>query len=54
MTSIPVPSLWVNDKRTILVSVWRDGTITAATREDSDAIWGPPMELLAEGSEEEK
>jgi hypothetical protein len=44
--------LWVNDDRTLLIRVWDDGTIQAATR-DKDAfqdsvLWGPPQILTEE------
>jgi hypothetical protein len=41
--------LWVNTERTVLVRQW-DGRdeVEVATRPDSDAIWGPPVEALPE------
>ena len=41
----PDPTLLVDEKRTILVTIWRSGKVTIATREHSDEIWGPPIEL---------
>jgi hypothetical protein len=40
--------LWVNDERTILVRWWPDNRLEVCTRSDSDAIWGPPVELQME------
>lgn len=40
--------LWVNAERTLLVRLWDSGRIEVATREDSDATWGPPVYLTEE------
>jgi hypothetical protein len=40
--------LWVNDDGTILVRWWTDNRMEIATRPDSDAVWGPPVELRME------
>lgn len=37
--------LWVNPERTVLITVWDDGTATMATREHPGATWGPPVPL---------
>jgi hypothetical protein len=42
------PILWVNKERTVLVSWYPDNTMTVATREHPDAIWGPPVEVEME------
>ncbi len=38
----------VTEDGTILVTIWGDGTMTAATRPDSFARWGPPIPLFQE------
>lgn len=40
--------LYVNAERTVLARVWSNGRVEVATREDSDAIWGPPVYLERE------
>lgn len=35
--------VYVNEDRTVLVTVWDDGTAHVATRPHMDAIWGPPV-----------
>jgi hypothetical protein len=37
---------WVNAERTVLVV--ENGTMTVATRPDSDATWGPPVTVRLE------
>ena len=32
------------DRSQVLITVWSDGAVTAAKREDRSAIWGPPTE----------
>ena len=40
--------VWVNEERTVLVSMWPDGTVTVATRPDPHATWGPPVTMKEE------
>lgn len=40
--------LWVNEDRTVLVREYDDGTMEVATRDDADAIWGPPVRVARE------
>lgn len=45
--------VYVNDDRTVLVRVWerpsgRKDIVEVATREHSDAIWGPPVRVKLE------
>ena len=40
--------LWVNVTRTVLVTLWDDGSMQIATRPDQYATWGPPVWLLEE------
>jgi len=40
--------VWVNEERTVLVTVWPDGTVTVARREAPDHVWGPPVYLVEE------
>jgi len=42
--------LLVNEDRTILVRQWEDGTTTVATREEPDAVWGPPVQVYIENT----
>ena len=35
--------LYVNRDRTVLARVWDNGTVEVATREDTDAVWDPPI-----------
>jgi hypothetical protein len=46
--SNPSYRLWVNDERTILVTLWPDGKVEVATRLTSSDIWGPPVYLTEE------
>lgn len=36
------PVIWVNQTRTLLVTLWEDGTMTVAERDTAGDIWGPP------------
>jgi hypothetical protein len=37
--------LWVNAESTLLVRQWKEsGTVEIAERDDSDAVWGPPIQ----------
>ena len=38
--------IWTNDERTVLVSLWADGTLELATRDHPSHTWGPPVRLL--------
>jgi hypothetical protein len=40
--------IWVNDERTILVTVWPNGVATVAFRDTSAHTWGPPVTLTEE------
>lgn len=40
--------LWVNGERTVLVTMWDDGTVTVANRETPAHTWGPPVYCKAE------
>ena len=35
--------LYVNEERTVLVTLWATGTATVATRETPAHTWGPPV-----------
>lgn len=35
--------LWVNEARTVLVRLWKSGTVEVATRETYAHTWGPPI-----------
>lgn len=35
--------LWVNEEKTVLVTFWRGGSVTVATRETPAHTWGPPV-----------
>lgn len=37
--------LWTNEERTILVTLWEDGTMEVAFRDDPSHTWGPPVVL---------
>ena len=39
---------WVNKERTVLVTLWDDGTMTVASRGSEYMIWGPPAEVHPE------
>jgi hypothetical protein len=39
----PEYRLWVNEARTVLVTLWKSGTVEVATREAPDHTWGPPV-----------
>lgn len=45
---------YVNEARTVLVQAFYDEegepVMTVATREDSDALWGPPVVVVLERS----
>lgn len=40
--------IMVNEDRTVLVTVYDDGTTTVATRPHESGIWGPPSVVLEE------
>lgn len=40
--------IFVNKERTVLVSVWQNGTMTVATREHPSHTWGPPVTVTEE------
>jgi hypothetical protein len=44
----PNPRQWVNLSRTVLVTLWPDGTMTVARREQEGDVWGPPTEVVEE------
>jgi hypothetical protein len=33
--------LYVNEERTVLVRIWKDGSVEVAIREDPSHTWGP-------------
>jgi hypothetical protein len=35
--------LLVNDERTVMVRIWKTGDVEVAMRDESGAIWGPPV-----------
>jgi hypothetical protein len=35
--------IWVNEARTILVTMWANGKVEVATRETPAHTWGPPV-----------
>lgn len=37
--------IFLNEERTVLVTIWRTGEITVALRDDASGIWGPPIRL---------
>lgn len=42
------PGVWVNEDSTVLVSVHPNGTLDVKLRDDSDATWGPPIDVERE------
>ena len=40
--------LFVNRDRTILVTLWPEGGVQIATRDERDHLWGPPVDLREE------
>jgi len=40
--------LFVNEERTVLVTLWASGVLTVATRETPAHTWGPPTYLKEE------
>lgn len=42
-------TLMINADRTVLLSIWEDGTVTVALRDTPDHLWGPPIILKLEG-----
>ena len=40
--------IWVNEERTVLVTMWDSGVVTVATRESSAHVWGPPIDVVEE------
>lgn len=40
--------LWVNEQRTVLVTLWDSGLMTVATRENDWRTWGPPIPVIEE------
>lgn len=40
--------LWVNEARTVLVTLWENGVLEVATREAAYHTWGPPVRLVEE------
>ena len=44
------PRIFVNHERTVLVTLWPNGTCEVASRPDSSATWGPPMRMNEEKS----
>ena len=41
--------IWVNEERTMLVTIWEDdGIVEVATRETPAHTWGPPVYLREE------
>ena len=49
MLTLAVPAnggkIWMNEDRTVLVRLWGSGRMHVATRDEPDAVWGPPVEL---------
>ena len=41
---------WVNSDRTVLVTRYDSGLMTVALREDSGAVWGPPITVREEAA----
>ena len=41
-------TLLVNDERTVLVTIWENGTTTVALRSDPSEVWGKPIEVKEE------
>lgn len=39
---------WTNAERTLLVRTGGIGTLYVAVRPDTDAVWGPPVQVLLE------
>ena len=49
MTPAKDYTIYVNDERTVLVTVWHgNDTAEVATRETPDHTWGPPTYVRAE------
>lgn len=42
------PATYVNDERTVLVTVWPNDNIAVARRDSPDRIWGPPIKVTNE------
>lgn len=40
--------LWVNEKRTVMVTLWENGFVEVATRDHPSHTWGPPVTLVEE------
>jgi hypothetical protein len=40
--------IFVNERRTILVTIWPDGSMHVATRAEPSHIWGPPVRVTEE------
>jgi hypothetical protein len=38
--------IYVDAERTILLTLYANGRLTVATRDDPDELWGPPIELM--------
>jgi hypothetical protein len=45
---MPTTRVWVNDARTLLVTVWPDGQMSVSVRESPDHVWGPPVRVTEE------
>jgi len=39
----PEYRLWVNEARTVLVTMWKSGVVEVARRETPAHTWGPPV-----------
>lgn len=39
----PEYRIWVNEARTVLVTLWKSGVVEVARRETPAHIWGPPV-----------
>ena len=40
--------IFVNLERTVLVTIWANGTVQVALRDEPGDIWGPPIEVVEE------
>lgn len=45
-------ALLLNDERTVLVRIYLNGQAEVCTRETSDHVWGPPVQVCPESPED--
>jgi hypothetical protein len=45
---LPTTRIWVSENRKILVTIWPDGSMFVALRDDTYGTWGPPIRVTEE------